>query len=151
MSHGVEIVVWLVGALAALAFETFTLAFVGVYVALGGISAAIAAAVGAGFGLQVIVFVAVSVLTLAFTRKALRSALGRTPLVRSGAQNIVGRQAVVTVAIPAGPGGRGQVKVGTEFWTASGEDDSTTGIAEGTTVQVTALEGVAAIVRPVES
>ena len=150
-SHGAEIVVWLVGALALLAVETFTLAFVAVYVALGAVCAAIAAAAGAGFGIQVIVFVAVAVFSLVLTRRPLRRALGRTPLVQSGAQNIVGRHAVVTVAIPVGPGGRGQVKIGTEFWTASGESDVTGGIAEGTTVEVLALEGVAAVVRPVES
>ena len=150
-SHGAEIVVWLVGALALLAVETFTLAFVAVYVALGAVCAAIAAAAGAGFGIQVIVFVAVAVLSLVLTRRPLRRALRGTPLVQSGAQNIVGRHAVVTVAIPVGPGGRGQVKIGTEFWTASGESDVTAGIAEGTTVEVLALEGVAAVVRPVES
>src|SRR5260221_5020218 len=120
-SHAAEIVVWLVGALALLAIETFTLGFVAVYVALGAVCAAIAAGVGAGFGIQVIVFVGVAVLSLVLTRRPLRKALGRTPLVRSGAQNIVGRHAVVTVAIPARPGARGQVKIRTEVWTANRE------------------------------
>ena len=150
-SHGAEIAVWLIGALVLLAVETFTLAFVAVYVALGAVCAAIAAAAGAGFGIQVIVFIGVAILSLVLTRKPLRKALGRTPIIHSGAQNIVGRQAVVTVAIPVGPGARGQVRIGTEFWTASGESDFTGGIAEGTTVEVLALQGVSAIVKPVES
>ena len=150
-AHATEIVVWLVGALTLLAIETFTLAFVAVYVALGAVCAAIAAAAGAGFGIQVIVFMGVAVFSLLLTRRPLRRALGRTPLVHSGAQNIVGRQAVVTVAIPVGPGARGQVRIGTEFWTASGETDSTGGIAEGATVEVLALQGVTAIVKPAES
>ncbi len=149
-SHSAEIVVWLVGALVLLAIETFTLGFVAVYVALGAVCAAIAAAVGAGFGTQVIVFVGVAVLSLLLTRRPLRKALGRTPLVTSGAQNIVGRHATVTVAIPVGPGGRGQVKIGTEFWTATAASDSTAGIEAETTVEVLALEGVTAIVKPVE-
>lgn len=148
-SHGAEIVVWLVGALVLLAVETFTLAFVAVYVALGAVCAAIAAGFGGGFGIQVIVFIGVAVLTLVLTRRPLRAALGRTPLVQSGAQNIVGKHAVVTVAIPAGPGGRGQVKIGTEFWTAS-SDSHESGIEEGTTVEVLGLKGVAAVVKPVE-
>ena len=93
-------------------------------------------------------FVGVAVFTLLFTRRPLRRALGRTPLITSGAQNIVGRQAVVTVAIPIGPGGRGQVKIGTEFWTASAASDSAAAIAEGSTVEVVELKGVTAIVRP---
>ena len=150
-SPGAEIAVWLVGALVLLGIETFTLAFVAVYVAVGAACAAIAAAVGAGFGLQVIVFVAVAVLSLALTRRPLRAALGRTPLIRSGAQTVVGRHAVVTVAIPAGSGGRGQVRVGTEFWTAKAEHELAEGIPEGTTVQVRGLEGVTTIVSPLEA
>jgi membrane protein implicated in regulation of membrane protease activity len=149
-SHGSEIVVWLVGALVLLAVETFTLAFVAVYVALGALCAAAAAAAGADFWLQVLVFGGVAISTLVLTRRPLRKALGRTPLVTSGAQNIIGKHAVVTVAIPAGPGGRGQVKIGTEFWTAS-SDTHVGGIATGTTVEVLGLKGVAAVVRPVES
>jgi membrane protein implicated in regulation of membrane protease activity len=150
-SHGAEIVVWLVGALVLLAVETFTLAFVAVYVALGAVCAAIAGGFGGGFGIQVIMFIGVAVLSLVLTRRPLRAALGRTPLVQSGAQNIVGRHALVTVEIPMGPGGRGQVRIGTEFWTASGESYLTAGIPEGTTVEVLALKGVTAIVKPVES
>ena len=148
-THSTEIVVWLVGALVLLGIETFTLAFVAVYIALGAVCAAIAAAIGAGFGIQVIVFIGVAVLSLVLTRRPLRKALGRTPLVQSGARNIVGRHATVTVAIPAGPGARGQVKIGTEFWTASTESGLTAGVAEGRIVEVLALEGVTAIVKPV--
>jgi membrane protein implicated in regulation of membrane protease activity len=148
--HNAEIVVWLVGALILLAIETVTFAFVAVYVALGAVCAAIAAAFGASFGVQVIVFIVVAVLSLVLTRRPLRRALGRTPLVASGAQNIVGRHAVVTVAIPMGPGGRGQVRIGTEFWTASGESYLAAAIPEGTTVEVLELKGVTAIVKPVE-
>ena len=42
-THGAEIAAWLVGALLLLAVETFTVAFVAVYVALGAVCAAIAA------------------------------------------------------------------------------------------------------------
>ena len=142
------IAVWLVGALALLAVETFTLTFVAVYIALGAVCAAIAAGIGGGIGIQVIVFVAVSVLSLVLTRKPLRAALGKTPLVRSNVQTIVGRHAVVTVTVPAGPGGRGQIKVGTEYWSAKREQDLGEAIAEGTTVEVLRVEGVTAVVVP---
>ena len=95
-------------------------------------------------------FVVVSVLSLVLTRKPLRRALGRTPLVRSNVQTIVGRHAVVTVAVPAGPGSRGQIKVGTEYWSAKREQDIGDAIAEGTTVEVLGVEGVTAVVRTVD-
>jgi membrane protein implicated in regulation of membrane protease activity len=150
MSDTASLIVWLVGALVLIAVETTTLAFVAVYVALGALSAAVATGAGAGFGGQVIVFVVVSVLSLVLTRKPLRKALGKTPLVRSNVQTIVGRHAVVTVAVPAGPGSRGQIKVGTEYWSAKREQDIGDAIAEGTTVEVLGVEGVTAVVRPVD-
>jgi len=143
------VAVWLVAALVLIGIETITLAFVAVYVALGAVCAAVAAAVGAGFGVQVIVFVVVAVLSLVGTRHLLRRALHRTPLVHSGAQTVVGRHAVVTLAVPGGPGGRGQIRVGTEYWSAKAESDLAAGIAEGTTVEVLRIEGVTAVVRPV--
>jgi len=150
MSDTASLIVWLVGALVLIAVETTTLAFVAVYVALGALSAAVATGAGAGFGGQVIVFVVVSVLSLVLTRKPLRNALGKTPLVRSNVQTIVGRHAVVTVAVPAGPGSRGQIKVGTEYWSAKREQDIGDAIAEGTTVEVLGVEGVTAVVRPID-
>jgi len=139
---------WLVGALVLLGIETFTLAFVAVYVALGAVAAAIAAAVGASFGLQAIVFVVVAVLSLVLTRRPLRAMLSRTPLARSNVQTIVGRHAVVTVPIPAGPGARGQIKVGTEYWSAKRQEDLGAEVPEGTTVEVLGIEGVTAVVGP---
>ena len=150
MSDTASLIIWLVGALVLIAVETTTLAFVAVYVALGALCAAIATGVGAGFGGQVGVFVVVSVLSLVLTRKPLRKALGKTPLVRSNVQTIVGRHAVVTVPVPAGPGSRGQIKVGTEYWSAKREQDIGDAIPEGTTVEVLGIEGVTAVVRPLE-
>jgi membrane protein implicated in regulation of membrane protease activity len=97
----------------------------------------------------VIVFVVVSV-RLVLTRKPLRKALSKTPLVRSNVQTIVGRHAVVTVAVPAGPGSRGQIKGGTEYWSAKREQDIGDAIPEGTTVEVLGVEGVTAVVRSLE-
>jgi len=151
MSKTAALAVWLVGALVLLGIETLTLTFVAVYVAVGAVAAAIAAAAGASFGLQVIVFVIVAVLSLVLTRRPLRAALGRTPLTRSNVQTIVGRYAVVTVPIPAGPGARGQIKVGTEYWSAKRQEDLGPEIPTGTTVEVLGVEGVTAVVGPVEA
>lgn len=151
MSKTAALAVWLIAALVLLGLETITLTFVAVYVALGAVSAAIAAAAGASFGVQAIVFVLVATLSLVLTRKPLRAALGKTPLVKSNAQTIVGRHAVVTVPVPAGPGGRGQIKVGTEYWSAKRETDLGDEIAEGVTVEVTRVEGVTAVVTVVDT
>ena len=51
----------------------------------------------------------------------------------------------LVVPIPAGTGGRGQVRVGTEDWSARSSDERA--IESGATVEVVAVEGVAVIVR----
>jgi membrane protein implicated in regulation of membrane protease activity len=148
MSGGTAIVVWVVAAVVLLGAETLTLAFVAVYLAAGAVGAAIAAAAGANVGIQVVVFAVVAVLSLLLTRKPLKAALERSPLVKSNAQTVVGRHAVVTIAVPAARGSRGQVRIGTEYWSARRDDDTGPGLEEGANVEVLGLDGVTAVVRP---
>ena len=70
-----------------------------------------------------------------------------TLLVSSNADTVLGKRAVVIVAIEEGPGQRGQVRVGTEHWSARSEDERP--IPEGVTVAVSRIDGVALVVRPV--
>jgi len=139
---------WVVLALGLLGLEAASMALVGAYFAFGAIAAAVAASLDAEVWVQLVVFAAVSVLSLVLTRRPLKAALRSAPLVPSNAPAIVGRRGVVTIAIPAGTGGRGQVRIGTEDWSAR-PAGSEVAIPEGTTVEVVALEGVTALVRPV--
>ena len=140
-------VVWLIVALVLIGLEVVTLTFVAFYPALGALAAGVAALLGAGVGIQVVVFAVVSVATLLLTRKPLRRMMRNTPLVGSNADTVIGKRAVVIVAIDEGPGQRGQVRVGTEHWSARAEDERP--IAEGATVEVSRIDGVALVVRPV--
>lgn len=139
--------IWLVIALVFIGVELLTLALVAAYPALGAIVAGIAAALGAGFWIQILVFVGVTVAFLLLTRKPLRRMMRGTPLVASNADVVLGKRAVVIVAIEEGPGQRGQVRVGTEHWSARSEDERP--IVEGVTVEVVRIDGVALVVRPV--
>jgi membrane protein implicated in regulation of membrane protease activity len=144
---GVGLAVWLVIALALVGVELATLAFVALYLAIGAVGAGIAAVSGAGPPLQVLVFAVVAVASLVLTRKPLMRALRKTPAVVSNAPTVLGKRAVVTVAVEPGPGQRGQVRVGTEYWSARSEDENA--IDEGTTVEVAGIDGVALVIRPV--
>jgi len=146
---GVAVAVWLAIAVALVLVELLTLAFVALYVAVGAIAAAVAAALGAELWLQVLVFAAVAVASLLLTRRPLRAAMRRQPQFPSNAPTVVGKRAVVTRPILEGTGQRGQVRVGTEEWSARGASEE--GIAVGVTVEVTAIDGVALVVRPVEA
>lgn len=147
MSGGTAVAVWLLVAILLVVAELLTLAFVALYFAVGAVGAAIAGGLGANVGIQLAVFGIVSLASLLLTRRPLRRALGRTPTVVSNAPTVVGKRAVVTRPILEGPGQRGQVRVGTEEWSARGESENA--IVEGTTVEVVAIDGVSLVVRPV--
>lgn len=147
MSGGTAVAVWLLVAVLLVVAELLTLAFVALYFAVGAVGAAIAGGLGANVGIQLAVFGIVSLASLVVTRRPLRRALGRTPAVVSNAPTVIGKRAVVTRPILEGPGQRGQVRVGTEEWSARGESENA--IVEGSTVEVVAIDGVSLVVRPV--
>jgi len=148
MTGTTGVVFWVVLALVLVAVETFTVAFIGIYLAAGALCAAVVAAFDGALWLQLVVFAVISAGTLYLTRPALRSRFVNAPLVPSNVPALVGRRGVVVVAIPAGTGGRGQVRIGTEDWSARSRDESP--VEAGVTVEVVSIEGVAVIVRPVE-
>lgn len=147
MEGAIGIAVWLVVAIVLVGVEVATLAFIALYLAVGAVGAAIAAGVGAPVEIQVAVFAAATIASLLLTRKPLMRAMRKMPQVPSNAPTVLGKRAVVTVAIEPGPGQRGQVRIGTEFWSARAHDEEA--IAPGTTVVVDAIDGVSAVVRPV--
>ena len=145
----VAVVVWVVAALALFAVEATTLAFVALYFGTGALVAALAAALGAGVPLQILVFAVVSVATLLATRGMIQGTLQRTPIIRSNVNSLVGRRGVVTVPITAAAG-RGQIRIGTEYWTARPYLDDSSDIPAGTTVEILGVEGVTALVLPLD-
>jgi membrane protein implicated in regulation of membrane protease activity len=149
MEGGVAVAVWLVIAICLVLVEVLTLAFVALYLAVGAFAAALAAGLGAEWWLQLVVFAGVAVGSLLLTRRPLRAAMRRQPQIPSNAPTVVGKRAVVTRPILEGTGQRGQVRVGTEEWSA--RDASEAGIDVGVTVEVMAIDGVSLVVRPVEA
>jgi membrane protein implicated in regulation of membrane protease activity len=145
----VAAVVWIVVGVTLFAVEATTVTFVALYFGVAALVAALAAALGAGVPLQLLLFAIVSVATLVSTRGFVTRALKRTPLVRSNAGSLVGRRGVVTVPITAATG-RGQIRVGSEYWTARPYMEDSRDIDEGCPVEVLAIEGNAALVLPLD-
>jgi membrane protein implicated in regulation of membrane protease activity len=143
----VAAVIWILIGLVLFGAELLTLSFVAFYPAIGALAAALTALLGGNIGIQVIVFAVVTVVSLLLTRKPLLRMMKRMPNVPSNASNVIGRRAVVVIAIEPGPGQRGQVRVGTEHWSAKSENERP--IDVGTTVEVARIDGVALVVRPV--
>lgn len=148
-SDTIAIVVWIVAGLALFAIEATTVTFVALYFGVAALAAALVAALGAGIPLQLLVFAAVSVATLLGTRGMVTRALRRMPAARTNVSTLIGRRGVVTLPITAAAG-RGQIRVGTEYWTARPFLDDSADIEEGASVEVIGVEGVTALVLPLD-
>lgn len=138
------IIFWSVMLVAALAAEFATQQLVSIWFAAGSIGALIAAAAGGSVMLQLILFVALSVLLLIFTRPILRKTL-RFDFKDTNAKLDIGKLAVVIQDIDAEKG-TGRAKLGDVQWMAVSSDGSR--IASGTTVRVNAIDGTKLIVEP---
>jgi membrane protein implicated in regulation of membrane protease activity len=137
-------IIW-IGVAVLLAFvEAATLGLATIWFAIGAVAASIAALADASFLAQVVVFLAVSVILLIFTRPLAvkRLKLGREKNVT---EQMEGRRGIMTEA--ASPFGTGLVKVGGVFWTAVPEDPAR-GLEKDVTVSVVRIEGVKLVVRP---
>jgi membrane protein implicated in regulation of membrane protease activity len=145
----VAAVVWIVIGVALFAIEATTVTFVALYFGVAALVAALAAALGVGVPLQLLIFAIVSVATLLSTRGMVTRALQRTPIVRSNVSSLVGRRGVVTIPITAAAG-RGQIRVGGEYWTARPYMEGSADIDEGSPVEVLAVEGNSALVLPLD-
>jgi membrane protein implicated in regulation of membrane protease activity len=133
---------WIIGAAALVIGEVFTLGFILGPIALAAVLAAIVAAVGGGLALQLVVFIAGSIASLAFVRPLATRHL-RTPAhTRTGVAALVGTRATVLERVDAD---HGLVKIGGETWTARPYDEDHV-IEPGTRVEVLKIEGATALV-----
>jgi membrane protein implicated in regulation of membrane protease activity len=137
------LVVWLIAALLLAIGELLTpgMFFLGP-VALAAVGAAVAAAIGGGIILQLIVFIAVSLASLAFLRPIARRHIRMPELTRTGTAALVGTKALVLQRVDVN-GGR--VRIGGEEWSARAFFEEQT-LEPGARVEVAKIEGATALV-----
>lgn len=136
--------IWLLVAIIFGVIEATTVQLMSVWFSVGAVAAMVVALLGGGIWLQFIVFLAVALLVLAFTRPLVKKVL-KVGRVHTNADSVVGRIAAVTVDI-AGPGEVGRVLVDGQDWAAVSEDGAP--IQKGERVLVKAIEGVKLVVEP---
>lgn len=139
-------IVWLVAIIVLALIEAGTTQLVAIWFVVGSVGAFIANLFNTPLWVQLIVFVAVSILSLALTRPFLKKYLA-VKKVSTNADRYVGETAIVTDAIDNSLA-KGQVKVLGSVWTARSADGSV--IAQGARVKVEAIDGVKLIVVPVD-
>jgi membrane protein implicated in regulation of membrane protease activity len=143
--------IWIVVAVVAAIGEVITM---DLFLAIVAVAAVVAGVVGFVLPLeaQILIFALLSIGGILFVRPALKRGLGIDPesMARPSQtqSHLVGRRAVVTHEVDAG---EGQVRIGQgEFWTARTLDPETR-IPVGARVEVVLVDGLTAVVEPVET
>ena len=137
-------ILWLILLIILLVIEAISLELTTIWFAGGALAAFIAALAGADVVVQVVLFLAVSIVLLVFTRPVAMRYLNRnkTP---TNAESLIGEQAVVTQTIN-NLMGRGVVLVNGMEWTARSQENSEM-IEKDTIVRILRIDGVKLIVE----
>ena len=137
---------WLLAAFVLLGLEAMTLQFVLVYFGLGAIVAAIVSPFVGPAG-QGIAFAVSAVVLMVLTRRPLVRWSLRQRGTETNVDTIAGRSAVVTIVVD-NHANTGQIRVGSEYWTARTPGDEDAPIPLGAVVHIESVAGVTARVVP---
>jgi membrane protein implicated in regulation of membrane protease activity len=135
--------IWIIIAVALAVIEGFTLGLVTIWFTIGAAAAAVVSLAGGDLAIQIIVFFAVSIVLLIFTRPILVKKL-KVGREKNNIELLEGKIALVTETIE--PFGSGLVKVNGVIWTAVGEGTEFSA-ASGSEVEIIRVEGVKLIVK----
>jgi membrane protein implicated in regulation of membrane protease activity len=137
---------WLAWVIAAVLLALGEIATPGLFflgpVALAAVAAAIAAVLGAASWLQVVVFAASSLASLAFLRPLARAHLTMPAALRTGSAALEGARATVVQRVDVDGG---QVRIGGEVWSARAYVPDQV-FEPGSKVEVAKIEGATALV-----
>ena len=136
--------IWLIVFVACIAIEIATMGLTTIWFAGGSVIAAITSAAGAPVWLQIVLFFAVSLVMLYFTRPIAVKYFNKDR-VRTNAESLIGQQAIVISEIN-NLQGIGQVTVNGQEWSArnaSGEKE----IPVGSVVIIRSISGVKLMVE----
>ena len=135
-------VVWTIVAVALALGEVATLSLFLGPIALAAVLAAFVGALGGGLVVQLVVFIAASLASLAVLRPIAVRHLRMPARLRTGAAALVGTKALVLERVDVHGG---QVKIGGEVWSARAFDESQV-MEPGARVDVVKIEGATALV-----
>lgn len=143
MDAGTISVIWLVVLAILLVIEFLTLGLTTVWFAGGALVAFLVSLAGGPLWLQLLLFIAVSVVLLLFTRPLAVKYLNKD-VQKTNVDSIPGQKGIVTATID-NLKAEGQVTIQGMEWTARAKNGNT--IEKGKVVRVTAVEGVKLIVE----
>jgi len=135
-------VLWMIAAGVLAVGEIVSLSFFMGPVAVAAIAAALAAAVGGGLAVQIVVFIVAAVASIGVLRPVARRHLKTPSQLRTGTQALVGKQAEVLERVDRRGG---QIKLAGEIWTARSYDEDDV-LEAGTQAHVMKIDGATALV-----
>jgi membrane protein implicated in regulation of membrane protease activity len=134
--------VWVIVAAALVGVEVFSLTFLFGPLAVAALLAALVAALGLGAGIQIAVFAAVAVASLAVLRPIAIAHVRTAIPARTGTAALIGQTAVVLERVDSSAG---QIKLGGEVWSARSYDGNQV-FEPGQRVSVLEIQGATALV-----
>jgi membrane protein implicated in regulation of membrane protease activity len=137
-----EWVIWMIAAGVLAVGEIFSLSFFLGPIAVAAAVASIAALIGAGLAIQIVVFILASVASIGLLRPIARRHLRTPAQLRTGTAALVGERAVVLERVDRDGG---QIKLAGEVWTARAFDEDEV-LEPGARVQVMQIQGATALV-----
>lgn len=134
---------WLIVAGICLVIEIATVGFLVFWFGIGALLAMITSFFTDNLIIQTVVFILSSTVLLFFTRPFVNK-FSPKEKVKTNAFSIIGKKGIVTQTINPITG-EGQVKIGSEVWSAKSSEDVK--VEKGLEVEVLDIDGVKAIVR----
>ncbi len=136
--------IWLIAAGVFFVAEIATVGFMIFWLGIAALVTCVVSLFTANLVIQMTVFVILSAILLFLTRPLIEKFVTKNePTMITNAYSIIGKEATVTKSFDE-ISKIGQVKVGSEIWTAISKDEDV--FNEGDIVRVEAIDGVKAIV-----
>lgn len=139
-----EVISWLIVFIILVGAELATLQLVSIWFAVGALGAIIASLLGAGIEIQLVIFVAISLILLILVKPA-TSRIMKKNVTKTNADSLIGQTGKATSLIN-NLNGFGTVVVRGQEWTAASLDDHVV-IEAGTSVIIRKISGVKLIVE----
>lgn len=143
LSENTVYIIWAVAIIVFGIAEAATAQLVSIWFLIGAVAGLISAFCGANFYVQLIVFIAVSVLALVITRPLVKKYI-KPKKEHTNADRVLTQDGIVVEEIN-NTLGKGQVKVDGKLWTARSENGDI--IPEGSIVKTEKISGVKLIVK----
>ena len=141
-----QVIFWAVITVLLIGAEIATVQLVAVWFAAGGLAAFVSSFFGIDFWIQILIFIAGSVLLLLATRPLVRKFL-HGKLEPTNADSLIGKECVIREDVD-NVAGTGRAYVEGLTWTARNADGDEP-IPSGTTCSIVEIQGVKLMVRPI--